>query len=666
MRALQRLFGVLAIGLVAGAALASRTDPVSSVIRPGDDFDQYASHAWASITALPSGQSSFGPTTVLIARNAERVRTIIENAASSPDAGGGTTDRALRQKVGDFYSSIADGPAIEAKALSPLAGELAAIASIRDRQLLSAQLGRTLRLDDGSNTQTESILGLWVHQGFTDADRYLPHLVQGGLGLGPSDSYLDPAKADVRERYRAHVAQILSHAGVADAEARATDVVALETAIARTHASRAETDDPFKTNNLWRRPDFDTKAPGVDWSSFFDAAGLGRQSDFIVWQRAAVSGISALVASQPIETWKAYLTFHLIDHYAPVLPATFARFAEPPLSNRHSLAIAVTNAALGDAVGRLYAERYFPPRAKAAAQAMAANLRSAFRTRIPRLTWMAPQTRAKALAKLAALEIGVGYPDHWIDYAPLRIVRGDAFGNFERVERFTYGHALAKLGRPVDPAEWSAIAPQTVGAVINFSPNAIQFSAGILQPPYFDPVGDAASNYGSAGAGMAHEISHSFDLLGNLYDARGRLGNWWSAEDLDRYRRVTSPLARQYDAYCPRPGLCLDGKRLLGEDVADLAGLRVAFDAYHLSLHGRPDRIIDGLSGDQRFFLAFARRWRKLQTEAALRQQVASDIHAPGPYRSATVRNLGAWYRAFGVRRTDRLYLDPRDRVGIW
>jgi predicted metalloendopeptidase len=297
---------------------------------------------------------------------------------------------------------------------------------------------------------------------------------------------------------------------------------------------------------------------------------------------------------------------------------------------------------------------------------MAANLRSAFHTRIAKLEWMSQQTRSKALAKLAALNIGLGYPDHWTDYSTLRIVRGDALGNQRRVEQFAYALALAKLQRPVDSGEWSIVQPHQVGALINFSPNAIQFTAGILQPPYFDPNGDPAANYGSAGAGMAHEISHSFDLLGNLYDAHGRLGKWWTAQDLARYEAATAPLAAQYAAYCPRSGLCLDGKRLLGEDVADLAGLRVAFDAYHLSLHGRPDRTINGLTGDQRFFLAFAHRWQMVQSEDALRKQVAKDIHAPGPYRAGTVRNLDAWYAAFGVVRGDRLYLDPKNRIGIW
>jgi putative endopeptidase len=644
----------LALALALAAGAASATPPV----RAGDDFGAYANGAWLRTTALPPGQSSYGPTAMLIARNAERVQQLLQAAATTPHG-------SLEQKVGDFYASAADRQAIEAKGITPLASDLAAIDAIADRRGLSAELGRTLRLDDGTNTTTGGIFGVWVHQGFTEADHYLPHLVQGGLGLAPDD-YTNAAKADLRAGYRAHVAHVLSLAGHANAEAEAGEVLALETAIAATHASRADTDDPIKTNNLWQRTDFAGRAPGMDWDAYFDAAGLGHQADFLVWQPSAVKGTSALAASQPIATWKAYLTFHLLDHYSSALPAAFARFGDTPPADPQKQAMAITNGALGEAVGRLYVERYFPPSAKAAAESMAANLRTAFKTRIAKLPWMSPQTRVKALAKLAALDIGLGYPDHWTDYSTLRIVRGDALGNQQRAEQFAYAQALAKLRRPVDPGEWSIVQAHQVGALINFSPNAIQFSAGILQPPYFDPSGDAASNYGSAGAGMAHEISHSFDLLGNLYDARGRLGKWWTADDLAGYQTAIAPLAAQYAAYCPRPGLCLDGKRLLGEDVADLAGLRVAYDAYHLALRGRTDGIIDGLTGDQRFFLAFAHRWQLQQTEDALRKQVANDIHAPGPFRAGTVRNLDAWYAAFGVKRGDRLYLEPADRVGVW
>ena len=634
--------------------------------RAGDDFDKYANATWRAETTLPPGTQSLGETTILAAKTAARVQSLIDEAVlARPAAAGASLQSGLKQKVGGFYTSMIDGRTIERVGISPLRGELDEIAALADRRALSAWLGRELRLDDGTNTTTDGIFGLWVHQGFDEADRYLPHLVQGGLGLADREAYLDPSKSEERLRYRAHVAHILGLAGFADPNA-ATAVLALETAIARSHASRADTDDPVKTNNHWSAADFAVKAPGLDWGAYFRAAGLEDQKEFIVWQPNAVRGIASLVAEQPIAAWQAYLTFHLLDHYSATLPDSFARLGEQRNGDRLKLAITATNAALGEAIGRLYVERYFPPRAKAAAAAMAENLRRAFRARISRLAWMSPPTRAKALRKLAALKIGVGYPDRWTDYTSLRIDRNDAYGNVRRSERFAFQQALAKLGRPVDPGEWSALVPQIPGAVIYFSPNSMQFAAGILQPPYFDPDGDAASNYGSAGAGMAHEISHSFDLLGNLYDSRGRFSAWWAPSDVVRYRAELAALARQFSAYCPRPKLCLDGQRVLNENVADLAGLRVALDAYHLSLGGRPDRVVGGLSGDQRFFLAFARRWRKVQTDAALRRDVETDIHAPGTYRSNTVRNVDEWYRAFGVRSSDGLYLSPAKRIRIW
>ncbi len=335
------------------------------------------------------------------------------------------------------------------------------------------------------------------------------------------------------------------------------------------------------------------------------------------------------------------------------------------MPDRGKVALAATNAALGQAVGQLYTQRYFPPEAKAKAEAMVADLITAYRTRISNLTWMSPQTKEKALAKLAALRIEVGYPDTWIDYSTLDVACGDAFGNMRRAEAFNRALNLAKLTQPADPGEWR-IDPQIVGAVIMFSPNTETFSAGLLQPPYFDFQGDAASNYGSAGAGIAHEISHSFDELGNIYDAQGRLGMWWTPEDVAKYHAAAAKLVAQFDGYCPFFDLCVNGKQVLSENIADLAGLLTAHDAYVLSLKGKPDVVIDGLSGEQRFFLAFAQRWRKLQSDAALRRQITTDTHSPGEYRSDTVRNVEAWYKAYEVASSDKLYLKPEDRVAIW
>jgi predicted metalloendopeptidase len=468
---------------------------------------------------------------------------------------------------------------------------------------------------------------------------------------------------------------MLKLAGVADSETKAPRILSLEIRIAQAFAPDADAADVFKQNNPWKRADFALKAPGIDWATYFKSAGLAEQSNFIVWQPSAVTGVSALVASESADLWKDYLRFHLIEHYAGVLTKAIAAehsaFYDAILlgseqgPDRAKSAIAATNAALGQAVGQLYTQRYFPPEAKAKAQAMAADLITAYRTRISNLAWMSSETKQKALAKLAAFELIIGYPDTWIDYSTLDIVRGDAFGNMRRAEAFLRARNLAKLKEPVDPIEWP-INPQIPGAVIMFSPNAEFFSAAILQPPYFDPQGDTAPNYGSAAAGMAHEIAHSFDELGNIYDAHGRLGDWWSAEDRAQYHAAVAKLAAQFDAYCPFADLCVNGKQVLTESAADQAGLLAAHDAYILSLKGQPDIVINGLTGEQRFFLAFAQRWRKAQTEVALRHQLKTDTHPPGKYRSDSVRNVDAWYKAYEIAPADKLYLKPEDRVHIW
>jgi putative endopeptidase len=392
------------------------------------------------------------------------------------------------------------------------------------------------------------------------------------------DSYLDasPKAVTLRAQYQTHIAAILRLAGIADSEHKAQHVLSLEIHMAKTHAPDSDAADVFKQNNPWKRTEFAIKAPGMDWDAYFSSAGVATQPEFIVWQPSAVSGTSALVGGEDIEVWKDYLKFHLVEHYANVLPKWVAKqdftfygsllAGAQQMPGRSKTAIAATNAALGQAVGELYTQRYFPPEAKAKAQAMVADLIAAYRTRISNLAWMSPQTKQKALAKLAALRIGVGYPDTWIDYSTLNVVRGDGFGNMRRAEAFYRLRNLELMKRPADPDEWR-IDPQMVAAVIVFSPNTETFSAGLLQSPYFDGQGDTASNYGSAGAGIAHEISHSFDELGNIYDAQGRLTNWWTAQDLADYQAASAKLASQLESYCPLSGLCVKGKQVLGESI---------------------------------------------------------------------------------------------------
>jgi len=583
----------------------------------------------------------------------------------------------MAQKVGDYCASFMEEDGIEARGLIPLA-DVARISAITNKASLSAYLGTTLNTEvDGLTANADHVFGVWVNQSFTDSEHYVFHFLQGALGMPDGDDYIDPSPkmSALRAQYQGHIAAILKLADLADSETRAARIMSLEIRIAQAHAPDADAADVFKQNNPWKPADFGVKAPGMDWGAYFTAAGIAGQPEFIVWQPSAASGTSALVGSEDIDRWKDYLRFHLIEHYASVLPKAVAAedftFYGTILTGtrqapeRGKAAIAATKGALGQAVGQLYRQRYFPPEAKARAQGMVDDLITAYRARISNLTWMSPQTKEKALAKLAALRIGIGYPDSWIDYSTLDVVPGDAFGNMRRAEAFNRSGNLAKLKRPADADEWR-IDPQIVGAVIVFTPNTETFSAGILQSPYFDYQGDAASNYGSGGAGVAHEISHTFDELGNIHDAQGRLGMWWTPADVAKYHAAVAKLVAQFDSYCPLPDLCVHGTQVLRENIADLAGLQVAHDAYVLSLKGKTDVVIDGLSSEQRFFLAFAQRWRKIEGEAALRRQITTDTHSPGEYRSDTVRNVEAWYKAYEIALTDKLYLKPEDRVGIW
>ena len=681
------ILAATALTLVAGSAGAQDTAAPAAThdvdlagidhsVKPGDDFYHYANGAWMKTAQIPADKSSFGPGAVLTDKTSAEVRDLIQNAAKGSPAHGSNA-----QKVGDYYASYMDEAGIEAKGLTPVKPDLDAIAAVTDTASLSAYLGTTLRADvdalNATNFYTDHIFGVWITQGFEDPDHNVPYLLQGGLGLPDRDYYLDPSPrmSDLRAKYQAHIANVLKLAGIADADAKAAAIMALETRMAQAHTSRVDSEDVHKANNPWARADFTAKAPGLDWNAYFKAAGLADQQNFVVWQPGAVTGLSALVASEPVDTWKAYLTFHAIDHYAGVLPKAFVdeRFAfygtalggTPKNTDRWKRAISSTNGALGEVVGQLYTETYFPPEAKAKINAIVDNLLVAYNARISNLTWMAPATKQEALAKLKTLKVGVGYPDKWIDYSHLDIVRGDAYGNIRRAELFNYQRNLAKLHGPVDRGEW-AMVPQIVNAVNLPLANALNFPAGILQPPYFDPQADNAYNYGSIGATIGHEISHSFDDEGSQFDSRGRLRNWWTPDDAAHFKAAAQKLVKQYDAYCPFPDACVDGQQVLSENIADVAGLSAAYDAYKLSLHGKPDVVKQGLTGDQRFFLAFTQSWRGVERDAQLRQQLKTDGHAPAEYRGDTVRNLDAWYPAYKVTPDEKLYLKPDDRVQVW
>jgi putative endopeptidase len=523
---------------------------------------------------------------------------------------------------------------------------------------------------------TDRLFGLWVAQDLDKPTTYSPYLLQGGLGMPDRDFYLEGGRmAEMRTAYQAHVARMLSLAGIADADAKAAKIVALETKIARVHATQVETNDVKAGTNPWKREDFASKAPGLDWAAFFEAAQLSGQPEIIVWQPRAITGISKLVASEPLDTWKDYLQFHAIDRNAAVLPKAFrdegfafygtTMSGTPQQQDRWKSAINATNGALGEAVGKVYAERFFTAQTKARAEELVKNLLAAFDGRIDKAEWMSAATKARAKAKLATLKVDVGYPAHWQDYSGLEVRAGDALGNAERAGRFDWQQEVARLGKAPTRDQF-LMTPQTVNALNIPLENRLVFPAAILGPPFFDPNADDAVNYGAIGSVIGHEISHSFDSSGALFDETGKMANWWTPEDLKRFEAACNALAAQYDAYEPFPGLHLNGRLTLAENVADVAGLATAYDAYKRSQEGKPAVTIDGFTPDQRFFLGFAQDYRSKYRDTALRNSLPTGTHSPGMYRAATVRNQDPWYVAFDVKPGDKLYLAPDKRVHVW
>ena len=651
---------------------------IDRTVAPGDDFFGYANGAWSKSTEIPADRSVWGISGVVEERTSRRTVDLIAEAAQAPASAGSDA-----RKIGDFYATFLDEAAIEAKGIEPLKPSLARIAAIAGEADLARELGASLRADvdvlNNTNVHTGNLFGLWVAQDLDDPSRYSPFLLQGGIGMPDRGYYLDPSPrmAEIRTKYVAHIAAVLGLAGLAgpDADARAARIFDLERRIAEAHASLVDTEDVKKGNNHWSRADFVERAPGLDWTAFFLAAGLENQPGFVVWQPGAVTGISALAKSRPLDAWRDYLGFRAVERASSVLSKAFVdeQFAfygkvlsgTPKLRDRWKRAVGATDAALGEAVGKLYVEKYFPPSEKARAAEMVKNEVAAFARRIDRLEWMAPATKAKAKAKLAALKVGVGYPDRWRDYSALEIVRGDAAGNAARASLFEYRRNLQKLGQPVDRGEWVMNA-QLVNAVNLPAMNALNFPAAMLQPPYFDPSRPAVMDYAAAGAVIGHEISHSFDDQGALFDAAGRLENWWTKEDFAHFEASSEQLVRQYDLYRPFPDVAINGKQTVSENIADVAGLAAAYDAYRLSLGGKEAPEFQGLSGDQQFFLSFAQSWRTKFREAAIRRAIVTDGHAPAEYRADTVRNLDAWYDAFSVKAGQALYLAPKDRVRVW
>ncbi|HYE41998.1 MAG TPA: M13 family metallopeptidase [Caulobacteraceae bacterium] len=650
------------------------TAGMDRAVAPGDDFFQYANGTWARTTEIPADRSSYNAFTSLTEQALTRNRAIVEEAAAAKSAKGDT------KKVGDYFAAFMDEAGIEARGVAPIRPDLDRIAAIADRSALSREVGATIRADvdllNATNYYTSRPFGLWISQDLDNPKINTPYLVQGGLGLPDRSFYLDGGRmADIRTQYRAHIAKVLSLAGIADAEAKAGRILDHETRIARVHATQVETNDVERGANHWSRADFVSRAPGFDWDALFAAAGLETQQLFIVWQPAAVTGMAALAASQPLDVWKDYLQFRALDRASPFLAKAFAdeNFAfygaqlngTPQQQERWKRAINHTNNALGEAVGKIYVERHFTPDTKAKADTMVKNIVAAFGQRIDRLEWMSAETKDRARRKLGTLKVDMGYPSTWRDYSALEIRRDDALGNVQRAELFEYRRNLAKLGRPVEHTEWYML-PQVVNALNIPLENRLIFPAAILEPPFFDPNADPAINYGAIGGVIGHEITHSFDSTGALFDETGRLADWWTPADLAKFEAAGTKLADQYSSYKPFPDVSLNGRLTLGENIADVAGLATSYDAWRLSLGGKEAPVLEGFSGDQRFYLGWAQVWRAKFREQALRNYVLTGVHSPGQYRAATVRNQDPWYAAFDVKPGQKLYLAPDDRVKVW
>jgi len=651
-------------------------DGMDLSVLPGSDFFSFANGSWLKTTEIPPDRSRWGVASELMQKTELALRALSEATISAAPSPGSEP-----RKVADYYSSLMDEAAIEARGIAPLQPALERIAALKTKVDLAHELGASLRADvdplNNTDMETERLFGLWVSPGFDTPDRNVPYLLQGGLGMPNRDYYLadDARMRELRQKYEAHVATVLGLGGIADAKAKAAKVVALETKIARAHASREDSSQVLKANNPWRRSDFEARAPGLDWGAFFSSAGLEAAPMLMVWQPGAIVGEAALVGSEPLADWQSWLTFHAIDRRARALPKAFvdqsfafyesALRGTPQIEARWKRALRSTNAALPDALGKLYVERHFSPESKAKLEQMVQAITAAFQARVEALPWMAPETKAKALAKLSTLYVGVGYPERWTDYTSLEVIAGDPVGNAERAELCEYRRQLAKIGKAVEKSEWWMPA-QLVNALNIPLQNALNFPAAILAPPFFDPEAPAAINYGAIGVVIGHEISHSFDDQGAQFDAAGRLSDWWTKADREHFEASGRRLVEQYDAYRPFEDLHVNGKLTLGENIADLAGLAASHEAWRASLGGEEAPVVNGLTGEQQFFLAYAQMWRSKLREAALRQQLITDGHSPAAYRTATVRNLDAWYQAFDVKPGQALYLDPNVRVRVW
>jgi putative endopeptidase len=683
----RRAVGASSIALLAGCATgAATTDETPAAprapaaigawgvdlsardlsVKPGDDFFKYANGTWMANTQIPADRTRWGTFDMLREKADQDARVIIEEVALAGGAAGTN-----QQKIADYYNSFLNTQAIDAAGLAPIQAELAAIAALRNHE-------ETVRLVATPGVAVNFPIGIFVGLDERNPNRYITNMSHGGISLPEREYYRrsDGEFPNIRREFEAHVARLLTLSGQQNAAAQARRVVALETQIAERHWPIADRRNRDNTYNLKTRAEVRALAPNFPWDAAFEAGGMGGIQEVVIAELSAMGPLANLFMSTPVSTWKSYLTYHLVRNNAPVLPnnidaEVFAFYGttlngQPQQRERWKRAVQAVNGALGEAIGQIYVQRHFPAASKQQMSDLVENLRTAYGARIDQLSWMSAETKVVAREKLATFRPKIGYPDRWKDYSGLEVRAGEAYGNNKRQQIFDWNFDLARLARPTDKDEWF-MTPQTVNAYYNPTFNEVVFPAAILQPPFFDANADPAVNYGAIGGVIGHEMGHGFDDQGAKSDAQGVLRDWWNANDVAAFTQVTDRLVAQYDAFSPLEGINVNGRLTLGENIGDNGGLQVAYHAYTISRNGADAPVLDGITGDQRFFLGWAQAWRQLIRDAALRTQILSDPHSPAVYRcNGTVRNMDTWYAAFNVQPGEALYLAPADRVTIW
>ena len=628
-------------------------------VKPGDDFYLYASGTWAKNTPIPADKSNYGMFTALDDLSKDRVKTVLEAEKNKKG-----------NKAGDAYASYLDEAAVEKLGMKPIASWLKTVRAVKTKEDFKKLMPTAARNGVGA------LFGGYVGQDDKDPETYIFQIAQGGTGLPDRDMYLVESEKfnTIRVAYKAYLTKMLELGGEKDAAKRAGAIFDMEKAIAEVQWTREDASDATKTYNKMTMAQLDSIAPGLSMPALLKAVSPKIQN-IIVAEPSAITGIAKIFGDTDIGVLKDQMIVNSLASFSNVLPnavsdTTFAFFGTtlsgtPKRELRWKRGVSWTQGAVGEEVGKIYAAQYFPPETKAAMDVLVKNLLAAMGRRIEKLAWMQPETKIKAQQKLANFTTKIGYPDRWKDYSKLTIKRGDLFGNDLRSNQFGFDDNIGKLGSPLRRWEWGML-PQTVNAYANFGMNEIVFPAAILQPPFFDPKADPAVNYGGIGAVIGHEASHHFDDQGSKYDEKGRLAQWWTPSDVKAFEAATNALVAQYDAYKIFPDASVKGEFTLGENIADLAGLTIAYDAYHASLGGKEAPVIDGMTGDQRFFLGWAQVWRRNYREANLRQRLITDPHSPSAQRAWVVRNLDKWYDAFNPETNGTLYLKPEARVRIW